>query len=355
MAYYVTGFYKEKEESGYYIFNSDTQQTVKMANRLLKNNTDIVKEIKNARLIKSVKGLDKQILGKKNATSDYCPALVENNTLIEDTKTLVYIDFIKRTYGAVNYSGTEIIWGHTDDLCKLTTDHILNNLTYNRKNGQLNINSYHVIGQEKQFDIVVEGLWNDENIDETENEQASEKSAEQEITTELTEDIYVSFDNATLVPKNIKGESLSEQLELYTNSENAGLELLSILTVRGKETAAKNLRLSQREIYEALLMMLKDDDIITLPKWVMQEFKFKLKFNIETSMNLDKRISLGTITLSEHSDKIIIAIVRFDEASENVKLQVVMGYSNDGKGDYSLETVREHFIKWRANKRYVTI
>ena len=348
MSFYATGFYTEQNEAGYYIFNSVTKQTVKIANKYLKNNTKIIKDIKNARLVKSAKGVDKQILRRKNSMSEFHPALITNGVITRNMETIIYIDFNAKTYGTVNYNGTTANWHPLSDLFKIKTGNSFNNLAYTKKTGQLHLNSYHVLGLKNQFDIVIKELIREEAY-EDETEQEIEKNTIEE------GDIYVSFDSITLIPNNIKGEELAKQLELYTNSENEGQEVLDKLIIENKSETAEKISLTQREFYRALLMTLKDDDIITVPKWVIRELKFKLKYNIDKSADVTRRVSLGTIALHEHSDKIVIAIIRFEDTLDNVKLQVMMGYNNDGKKNYSLEALKEQYLKWRANKRFVSI
>lgn len=178
------------------------------------------------------------------------------------------------------------------DLGELRGKHEINNLCYERYTGKLHLSSYHIIKSDKRKD----------------------------------RDIRME-------------ESIEEIKWLYDGSRNT----------------KKELTLSKVKFYETIFMTLKDDDIITAPKWILKDLKFRLDRNLDVSMNLDKRVSLGTITLISYHDTKLRVIVRVDDNEDSIRMQIAMGYTHCKGKDYTVEGIVNRYNKWRANNKMLTI
>ncbi len=341
MAYYVTGFYRDKKEAGYYIFDSNTIRTAVVSNKTIKGNEAIVKQLMNVRM-SNYSNMSKPILLSKKMRAgysiEYKPSIIENGEIVESNNTIVFIDFNKKMFGVVNTNSTAVAWYSINKLTEISKDEAYNNIAYSKETGLLDLRQYHIIGEDNKFEIklnkfIVEAeVINDEIGSSTDTQES--KVEEQDII-ETTDDKINNDD---------KTES--------ANSCKVVTELINWSTTKNSGYTSETRSITQKDFYESMLLMLRDDDIITLPTWVIKELGFKLKANIEMSMNLDKRVALGTIFEREKS---MLVLVRYDSSVDYVKVQVVMSINIEEDKDYSIETVKSNFHKWRNSNKYVTI
>lgn len=365
MAYYVTGMYKQDNELGYYIFDSESEKAAKVSNKMFIDIPSIAKDLINARLISNASLNKYNLIAKRvgfGTSGEYKPAIIEEDKIIEDNMTLVYLDYNTRKFGLVNYDGTNIVWESFDRLSSMSNNTLYNNIQYYKKTGTLSYKAYHIIGDYNAYEIKLEGLMDrDLALEDKSNEVNNGYrgfDSKLDIHNRDEETQLVKMSNE--VSNNIKDELSKVELVESNMSEQAIIDnrlqnIIGSISSKDSEYATKKLDITKKDFYEISISMLRDYDIITIPKWILKEIKFKIQCNLETSMNLDRMVSIGTIELSNRDKEKLLVIVKQSEDDEFIKLQMVMGYTIEEGKNYSIEYVKEEYNKWRANKKYLSL
>lgn len=320
MAYYVTGYYKESKESGYYVFDTKTTKTVKLSNKFIRSNEIIVKDIINVRL-SGYSNINKPALRANKTRNGYKlehkPTIVDDSKVVERNGTIAYLDFNKSLYGVADCDLSEVKWYSLDNLNKEANKY--NNLMYRREDGLLDLEHYHIIGEDKKFNIYLTSM-----VDKGED--------------------------------NIDNSNEDTTIKQDSNIDENSIDVIKWLSENTKEYTEDRISMTQKDFYVNMLLMLRDNDTITLPTWVIKKLGFKLKVNLEKSMNLDKRVSLGTIELGEGELKqYMILIVKFDDSLDYAKVQVAMSTHLESGKDYSIEGIRSNFSKWLNHNKFLSI
>lgn len=357
MTYYVTGFFKKTNKgSGYYAFDTVNAKTVIATNKTLKSNVKAVDILVNVRM-NNTRDISKPILSgitKDGFTIEYKPSLVNKDTTIERNETLVSIDFNRRQFGIVDHFSTEITWKPIEMLVNLGKDEAYNNLAYETETGLLDIGHYDIIGAENRFDIRLVNF-----IGKKENNVVVEKETEDIIEVEdtETEPIKNVEDTETEDIKEVEEDKAenttsADGVVVPTEDSNECTDIVSWLTTNRSRYSTESISITQKQVYEGMLLMLRDDDTITLPTWVVRELKFTLVANIKTSMNLDRRVSIYTVLIDK---KPLVLIVKFNASLDYVRVQVAMSAHLEEGKNYAIEEIKSKYNKWAQNNKYITI
>lgn len=360
VAYYVTGFEMDKSKLGYYIFDSNTRTTKYMSQNTLLANKDAIKDLVNARL-GSVTNKHKGILmsrGRKGVKSIYKPALVKGNQVKNNTDTLVYINFISKKYGLVNYEG-DITWHTLGNLQSLPRESPYNNLCYLKDCGFLDLLCYHIIGMEESHSILlhnyIEKEQEEQGVEERLVNTGENKNSNLRDVVEVlgpTEDLEVGGEGNLDIKTGMEKEL--NQIK-STHKEKSSVELANDECGGISNNTEQNNIMSPQDFYEDMIMTLRGFDTITLPKEIFNNIRFKIEHNLETSMELNKRVSLGTVFLNNFPKVPIIAIAKVDESLDTVKFQVMRGAHIEKGENYSFGSIKEEYLKWRSRKKYLSI
>ena len=295
---YIIGFYMDNGESGYYVYNANSNRTEKVPNKQFINDENAKTYIRNARMVNSNSETKPIFTGKdfgEGIVSIFNPAIINRGRVTKDNETIVYIDFNRMMYGKVQYGKNHIIWGKLGDLENIPMESkgtvskdSYNNLVYNKSTGLLHLEAYEIIGADNARDIILKSV----------------------------------RDNKEKAVSNKKGTSKKEKKECKC---------------REKDT-----------FYRDILNMMGEEDIMTLPKEAMQILKFRLTYNLETNMDLSERVSLGIVKLGVRDNtNNVPVIVRFSENKDTIRIQKM--------GTLDIDTIRAEYASWRANKRYLSL
>lgn len=301
---YIIGFYMDNGESGYYVYNANSNRTEKVPNKQFINDENAKTYIRNARMVNSNSETKPIFTGKdfgEGIVSIFNPAIINRGRVTKDNETIVYIDFNRMMYGKVQYGKNHVIWGKIEDLERTpraingpSSKNSYNNLVYDEATGLLNLEAYEVIGADNARDIILK-----------DNKGGNTK---------------------TVNKKEATNKDNEKECKCGTGSGCGGKDTL----------------------YKTIVTMMDNEDIMTLPKEAMQILRFRLAYNLETNMDLSERVSLGIVKLGVgNNTSNIPVIVRFSENKDTIRIQKM--------GTLDIDTIRAEYTSWRANKRYLSL
>lgn len=336
MAFFVTGRYTDKDGSGYYVFNSDMRKASKVSNEYLKENPDIVKHFNNAALKRNAVGpIILEAKGVKGGiTSVYSPASTINGAIEKETRTLVYIDLNRLKYGLVNYDGSEIIWEELRELPDLPLRRVINNLQYIKNTGRLELEAYHIIGKVPNGHIILKNY-----IERPEKKVNKSKKAAERLSNEAS-------DTGSKAEEESKKHVEIQRDDSNTKQETKKDEGNKELRIRKELDINKEVTLKSLEYYKSILGMMEDEDIITIPKDVLSNIDFRTKENLETNMDVSRRVYIGELNVGK-PETYTLAIIKAEDSSNKAKVQIIKGKTVD-------KAIAE-YSRWRANHRFLKL
>lgn len=313
MGYYVIGINKDKKYTEYSILDSNTKNIATMNNNMLITNKHIASSITGVMFKDD--GDVKLQADKINQYTEviFNPITIENGK-IKGNKTLVYIDLVKGMCGVVNHKA-DIYWVSISDLEKMELKDLYNGTIYNKHTMELDLSYYIVNGKIDDTKIILNGLIKKLDKEESKSIELNESN------------------------KNTEKNSI-EVINRDINKENTKIEVN-----KSTNTIVDNL-------YIEILKILKDTDIITMPKSILKEVRFKIIHNLDKSINMDRLVSIGSIKINK-IEMIVIVHQEFDK--DDIRVQMVRPYEPSPNKDYSIESIIAGYNKWRNNSKYLSL
>lgn len=317
MSYIVTGF--EPYKNGlYYILDTKTGNINKIFVDDIKKIPPHIFDIQNMR-INTQKETGNILLSNKNTSKNIHSTnweLIRNNIILSGAPTLVAIDFNKNKFGTVSSLNRNVMWHDISLLENVINKDVYNNILIDRKTCKLELSNYVVLGTHR--DIVLKKLLKDK-------EQANVEEERQ-----LKEEV-----NRPVIEESIT-EEVAQAVNVSENKNEIDIE-------------------DSVNLYITILKTMCDNDVITIPRDIFKKLKFILHANIDKSMALDKRVSLGNIKVGDKPSDNITVIVQFDDSKDSIRVQLFKSTHVDHKKDYSTEHLTQEYLIWRQRNKYLKI
>lgn len=319
MAYIVTG-YEPFGNGRYYFLNTDTGKICTAMVDDIKKIPSHSFNIQNMK-IKSNLEYGNILTSSKNTCKNAHSTnweLIRGGGVLSGSKTLVILDFNKNTFGVIGSLDKELTWYDLGILESIHNIDVYNNVMINRETCELELENYFIIGNKRKIILnkvleLKEQNKPQKNVSKSKTVHKNKDKQEEEQTTYRVED---------------------NNIECESNNEEEPLEL---------------------NTYIKVLRSLHDNDTITLSRGIFKELKFSLIVNVDKTLLLDKRISVGKIKLGNNNVDTVIVIVRYDDNSEYVTLQMFKSLKPDGSKSYSIEKLQREYSVWRQRNKYLSI
>ena len=310
--YYYIGVGIHKEEKYTMLFDIESESIVSIKNRDIINKQEILDKIRGARLKKQSKGNKAEFTGVSGSRGYNVirASLIEEGKVIKDVPTLISYNSKTNMCGVIRCNGDKEELT-TDEIMELKEKDAINNICV--KNGEL-VKDYITVVDEDDTD-------EDEAVTEEETDAEAIETDAEVIETDASKK--------------------SNAAEVYVEDANIG----------------ESVDTSEEEyILREVIKRMEEFDIITAKRSILQKvFKVEIKRNIETSMDMDKMVSVCELRLSEGNSKDkTLCILKIDSNADKLKIQTIKTFGSAYDISAEINNIKDMYFKWKTEKRMIS-
>ena len=317
--YYYIGVGIHKKEKYTMLFDIESESIVSIKNRDIINKQEILDKIRGARLKKQSKGNKAEFTGV-NGSRGYNvirASLIEEGKVIKDVPTLISYNSKTNMCGVIRCNGDKEELT-TDEIMELKEKDAINNICV--KNGEL-VKDYITVVDEDDTD---------------EDEAVTEEETDAEA---IETDAEVIETDAEVIETDASKKS--NAAEVYMEDANI----------------SESVDTSEEEyILREVIKRMEEFDIITAKRSILQKvFKVEIKRNIETSMDMDKMVSVCELRLSEGNSKDkTLCILKIDSNADKLKIQTIKTFGSAYDISAEINNIKDMYFKWKTEKRMIS-